>query len=57
LTRLHDEHWRATVDLTVPTHPGEDHLGASVPAGEVIPERLRPAVEAMQTPLARRGKG
>ncbi|OZM84094.1 hypothetical protein [Pseudonocardia sp. MH-G8] len=46
MSELYDGEWRATRDLVIPTHPGEPHIGVSVPAGEVIPEQLRELLAA-----------
>lgn len=58
MTALVDSDGRALRDLVVETHPGEAHLGVSVPAGQVVPAHLRAAVEAMAAARPpRRGKG
>lgn len=45
--------WKATQDLVVP-RGDEEHLGTFVAEGDVVPEELREAVEAMAKPKSRR---
>ena len=53
MSKLHDADWRATADLLVP-RPDEPHLGTFVAAGQVVPEDLRDAVEALEAKPRRR---
>jgi hypothetical protein len=55
MATLHDEEWRALVDLNVPRSDVPE-FGTWVPAGEVIPVELRDRVKAMEQPT-RRSKG